>query len=487
MTEKSNSAQPLAAKASRAFSWSFLNGIVGRFGTLAIGIALARLLGPEAFGTFAVATVALLAMLSFNELGVSLAIVRWADDPKVLVPTVNTLSVTMSALLLGSVWFAAPWFSAMMGDPSATPVVRVMAISILINGIVASPAALMQRNFQAGRRMVIDQVNTWLGAAVSIGLALLGVGAMSLAVGRIAGSVVSAVLFLAWSPLPYRFGFHREMARRLLRFGIPLACASVIVFLVGYTDQIIVGSTLGATALGFYVLAFNLSSWPVSIFSQPLRSVAPAAFARLQDDPDKMNRAFRSVFGVLFAVTLPTCVLLAAAAVPVIRVVYGAQWHGAASALSWLALAAITRIFVELSYDYLVVRGSTRNILIVQILWLIALPPALLAGAHHFGIAGAAAAQVAVSALVVIPAYCVLLHRAGVSLIGLIREFGPSAAGGLAVAGGTYMIGQLISHPFIVCLIAGLFGLAVVALLLFFRRGELALIRSPRLGMEGVQ
>ena len=55
---------------------------MGRFGTLAIGIALARLLGPEAFGTFAVATVALLAMLSFNELGVSLAIVRWADDPE---------------------------------------------------------------------------------------------------------------------------------------------------------------------------------------------------------------------------------------------------------------------------------------------------------------------------------------------------------------------------------------------------------------------
>ena len=472
----------LAAKATRAFSWSFLNTIVGRFGTLAIGIALARLLGPEAFGTFAVATVALLAMLSFNELGVSLAIVRWTDDPKAIAPTVNTLSVAMSTLLLGLVWFAAPAFSEVMGDTSATPVVRLMALSILINGIVAAPAALMQRNFRQRRRMAIDQVNTWLGAAVSLGLAVFGLGAMSLAIGRIAGSVASALLFIAWSPLPYRFGFHRDIARRLLRFGLPLAGASVIVFLVGYTDQLVVGSRLGAIALGFYLLAFNLSSWPVSIFSQPLRSVAPAAFARLQDQPARMNSVFLSVFGILFAVTIPACILLAAAAVPVVRVVYGEQWLSSAAVLSWLAVTAITRIFFELSYDYLVVRGATRNILVVQVVWLIALPPVLLAGAHFFGLVGAAAGQVLVSVLVVVPAYCLLLRRAGVRLTGLAREVAPSALAGVAIVGFTYAVVRSISLPLVVCLVAGLFGMIVIASLLFLKRRKLALIRSPRVG-----
>ncbi len=163
----------------------------------------------------------------------------------------------------------------------------------MINGAVAAPAAVLQREFRQGRRMAIDQVNTWLGAIVSLGLALFGLGAMSLAIGRIAGSLVSGVMFVAWSPLPYRFGFHRSTARRLLRFGLPLAGASMIVFAVGYADQLVTGAVLGATALGFYVLAFNLSSWPVSIFSQPLRSVAPAAFARLQHEPEPDERGVR--------------------------------------------------------------------------------------------------------------------------------------------------------------------------------------------------
>ena len=104
------------ANAGRALAWSLLNTAVAKFGTVAIGIALARMLGPEEFGTFAVATVALLAVLSFNELGVSLAIVRWEGDPADMAPTVTTISTVMSAVLAHGDGPAARAFTAAMGD-----------------------------------------------------------------------------------------------------------------------------------------------------------------------------------------------------------------------------------------------------------------------------------------------------------------------------------------------------------------------------------
>ena len=70
-----------ARSAGGALAWSFASNVIARLGTLPIGIVLARLLGPHAFGTFAVALVALVAMLSFNDLSVSLAIVRWEEEP----------------------------------------------------------------------------------------------------------------------------------------------------------------------------------------------------------------------------------------------------------------------------------------------------------------------------------------------------------------------------------------------------------------------
>jgi O-antigen/teichoic acid export membrane protein len=470
----------LASTASRALGWSFVNTAVSRFGTLAIGIVLARVLGPEQFGTFAVATVALIAVLSFNELGVSLAVVRWQGDPKLIAPTVTTISVASSALLTLAVYLSAPTFSAAMGDPGATGVVRLMGISILVNGAVATPAALLQRNFRQGRRMAIDQVNTWLGAILSLVLALTGWGAMSLAIGRVAGSLVSGFLFVRWSPLPYRFGFERSVARGLLRFGLPLAGASVVVFASSYADQLTAGSLLGAKALGFYVLAFNLSSWPVSIFSQPLRSVAPAALSRLQHDPESMNRAFRSTLRLLAIVALPTCLVLAGAARPIVSVVYGPVWAPAAPVLSFLGVMAAARILFELGYDYLVVRGRSQAILGLQVGWLAVLVPALILGARLGGLRGVAAAQVLVAVVVIAPLYGVLLSRSGVQVGPLVRAIAVPVCVGTALAAAAWTVALLSSSDVLSCVLAGVLGLTAVAGLLFRSRSTLTEVRAVR-------
>ena len=465
----------LAARAGRALAVNVANTLVSRVGTFAIGVALARILGPEEFGTFAVALLALLAVLSFNELGVSLAIVRWPDSPKLIAPTVATLSAASSVAFAILAVIVAPAFCAAMGAPDATDIVRLLALSVIIDGVVAAPAAMLQRDFRAGRRMVIDQVVSWLGALVSISTALAGMGAMSLAAGRIAGALAGAVLFLHAQPV--RFGFDRAIARRLLAFGLPLALSSIVVFAVKSIDQVIVGGVLGPIALGYYVLALNLASWPVAVFSQPVRDVSPAAFARLQGDPPALRKAFVSSVGLLTAVTLPVCLVLSGAAEPIISVVYGAVWLPGAVVLGWLGLLSAMRILFELFYDYFVVVGKTRVVLMVQVVWFVALIPALYAGAQLAGIAGAAAAHVFVAAAVVLPLWLLQLHRAGIAWVALARGVAVPLACGAAVA-----VVALAAHRFISLdlLALAVAGGAVLAALAVEARGMRATVRVLR-------
>lgn len=470
----------LGRQASGALGWSVLNAFVSKFGTLAVGIALARLLGPDAFGTYAVAMVALLAVLSFNELGVSLAIVRWRGDPQRIVPTVTTISVTMSVLLFVAAYQVTPTYTAAMGDPEATAVVRLMLVSLLVNGLVASPAALMQRKFRQKQRMLVDQVNVWVGALLALVLAMAGLGAMSLAVGRVAGSVLSACLFIWFEPTGVRFGFDRTVLRPLLRFGLPLAGSSAVVFAAGYADQIVAGSVLGPTELGFYVLAFNLASWPVTMFSQPLRAVAPAAFARLQDDREALTGSMRWVVGVLAAVTFPVCFLLAGAADPIIRLVYGAQWAPAASALAWLGVFAALRIVFELVYDYLVVLGRTRGIFGIQVVWLVALLPALVLGATGWGIAGVAAAQVVVAMVVVLPLYLAQLSRTGLPAGGVLGRLLVPAVGGGVVWVVASLVSRTAESDLAACVASGTLAVVVAALLVLRDRTVVARLRDFR-------
>jgi O-antigen/teichoic acid export membrane protein len=468
----------LFSRAGRALGWSFASTALAKLSTLAIGIVLARVLGPQEFGTFAVATVALLAVLSFNELGVSLAIVRWPGDPREIAPTVTTISVLSSSLICLVCYLGAPAFSAAMGAPAATPVVRVLGLSVVVSGLAAAPVAMLQRTFRQDRKMVADQVASWTSALISVALALSGMGAMSLAVGQLAGSVVGAALFIAFAPKSLRFGFDPGRARALLRFGLPLAGSSIVVFAVTNVDKIVVGAVLGPVPLGFYVLAANLANWPAMMFSLPVRSVAPALLARLQSDPPTMRATFLSTGGLLAAVTLPACVLLAAAAEPIVTLVYGAIWQPAAIALTWLGLLAALRIMFELVYDYFVVLANTRVVFVVQVLWLVALVPALYFGANAGGAAGAAAAALAVAAGVVAPVYLYELNRTAVTPAAVGRRLAPAALGAVGVGAVAVSAAQLIPVDLVAVLVAGLGAGITLVLLLYRMRGTIGALRS---------
>ncbi len=467
-----------AAAAGRALVWSMANTMVARFGTLAVGVALARLLGPAEFGTYAVAFVALIALLSFNELGVSLAIVRWADDPDVIAPTVTTISIATSAVLTGAAWAVAPSFAAAMGDPGATGVIRLLSLCVLVNGVVATPAALLQRRFRQDQRMIADQVNVWVGAGVSIALALLGWGAWSLAVGRLAGSLLSAVLLCHYGPLPRRLGFDRTHVRGLLGFGLPLAGASVVVFVVGFVDQVVVGRVLGPVLLGSYVLALNLASWPVTLFSQPLRSVAPALFSRLRHDPDRMRGDLVRVLRPLAVAALPLCVVISVTAPAIVRIVYGDDWAAAAGALRWLALLAGVRILAELAYDYLVVLGCSGALLRLQLVWIAALVPAVWLGVEHGGVDGAGLALVLVGVLVGIPLYLRLLRGAGIALGGLAGALVPGVLASIVTAVLAAVISGLGQGSFLATAASGLVSAVAAGAGIWWCRADLGVVRG---------
>ena len=487
MTRSPTGQKSLGQVASRALGWSFFNNALARFGTLAIGIMLARLLGPHAFGTFAVAYIGLIAVLSFNELGVSLAIVRWERDPNEIAPTVATISTLTSIFIYIASYLAAPAFAAAMGAPGATIVIRVLAINVVIDGVVATPAALMQRYFRQDRKTIADQANNWVGAGVSVGLAWAGFGAMSLAIGRISGAVVAAVLISLFYPRGLRFGFDRATARALLRFGLPLASASIVVVAVAEVDQIVVGRMLGPTELGFYALAFNLASWPVNMFSLPVRNVAPAVFSRLQHDRTAMRTGFLSSVGLLGSVALPVCFLISGAAAPIIEFVYGSRWAPAAHALVWLALLGALRILFEFMYDFFVVLARSRIVFTIQLVWLVALIPAVIAGARLDGIAGVGMAEVAAAAFVVLPWYLSELKMVGIKGRALAARLWLPLAAAAVVGGVAAGVARLVPHALAACLISGVFALAAVGLLVLRMRPALAALRPALSRQEGLQ
>ena len=470
----------LASRASRAFGWSFTSTALSKLGGLGISIMLARLLGPHAFGVYAVALVALLAMQNFNELGMSMAIVRWEADPEDVIPTVTTVSVLISAVTYVACYWVAPAYASAMGAPGATSVVRVLALAILIDGFCNTPTGLLQRRFQQGKAAIAAQAGNWIGTGVTLALVWSHYGAMGLAVGQVVGALIVAVLLVAFAPESLRFGFDRTKARALLRFGLPLAGTELIIFAVASVNQVIVGHLLGPTSLALYVLAFNLSSWPFNMVAPPVTNVAPAVFSRLQRDESAMHSTFVSAARIVTAVTLPICLLIGGCAVPLIGFLYGTRWLPAAQPLMWLALAGGARILLRLAYDYLVVLAQTRLLLFIQLLWLVGLIPSLIVATRADGIDGAALATMGVTLLVVMPCYIAALRKAGIGLATLGKSLLlPVAAA--AVAGLVAVVATMLAPSDLIALtVSGVITTALIGLIGYRMRSAFDLLRRSQ-------
>jgi PST family polysaccharide transporter len=406
----------LAGRVASAARWSALNTVLLRLGNFAIGIVLARyFLGPREWGLYAVGLVVLMVLLSANEMGVSLAMVRWEGDARRFAPTVLTLSVASSVLLYAALYGCAPLLARALGSANATTMLRVLCFSVVIDGLACVPSGVITRNFAQHKRMVLDLANFLVSGTVTMVLAVVGAGAMSFAWGAVAGNTVFLIGAAIAAPGMLRFGWDPVQARELLRFGLPLAGASLLVLAMLNVDSAVVGATLGPTALGLYQIAFNVSSWPVRSVSEAARRVSFASFSRLADSPDRLADGFNRALMVVMVAAVPACVLLGTLAEPVIRTIYGTQWLAAAGPLRFLAALGLARVAFELAYDCLGAAGRRKALILVQGWWLVTLVPVLIIAARHNGITGVGAGQALVAVLLVAPFFLVALSRIGIS------------------------------------------------------------------------
>ncbi|WP_442940234.1 oligosaccharide flippase family protein [Nocardioides sp. B-3] len=133
---------------------------------------------------------------------------------------------------------------------------------------------------------------------------------------------------------PSGSGFDRAVARRLLRFGAPLAIGLGIESVLLFSDSFVVGHLLGTESLGFYLLAFNISSWVPGIIGTAVRYVSIPAFSRLAEEaPDQLLLGVQRSLPTMIALVAPIAAVMATLSPALIGVLYGARWEPAADAL----------------------------------------------------------------------------------------------------------------------------------------------------------
>lgn len=407
----------IGRNARRGLRWGLLGNLGAKLGSFAIGLVLARLLSPADFGVYAVAFAVMMFATSINDACIGAACVQWRGKFEDMAPTATTIALLSSVLVYGVIWVGAPAFATFSGAPQATSVVRLLALVVVVDGIGAVRMAVLLRRFEQEKLTQATLVGLVANAVVAIPLGFAGAGAYSFAWGQVIGWTAANALMFKMGNLPVKFGFDRQIAMRLTRFGLPLIVSQMIESVLLNADYVIVGNVLGPVALGYYLLAFNVSSWAPTLVNSTVRFVSIPGFSQLAERGlDALQLGVRRALPILVSTILPIAIVMATLGLQLIDVVYGDKWGPAAVALRYLSVLVVVRVLTSFTLDIVISTGFTRTAALMNAGWASVLVPALWIGTHLDGIRGTAIAHGIVAVSVALPLAVITVRHAGISL-----------------------------------------------------------------------
>src|SRR6185503_346011 len=128
---------------------------------------LARLLTPQDFGLVAKAMLVIGMLEIMAETGQRLAIIRHSQPTRGHYDTAWTIGLIVNGTLALAMFAAAPLAELVFHEPGAVPVVRILALRTLLNGLENIGTIDFRRNMQFGKDFQYNIITKLLSFAVT--------------------------------------------------------------------------------------------------------------------------------------------------------------------------------------------------------------------------------------------------------------------------------------------------------------------------------
>ena len=469
-TAETQAPQDLERSATRGLAYAGARFMIERGVVFVATLVLARLLTPDEFGVVAFSLAVMNYFDAVTDLGLGAALVYRSDAREQRIAStafwIGLLGAAGLALLL---WFLAPLFASFGPGQETVWLLRVLSLQFPLSALGKVHEYRIRASLDFKKLVRPFAVSTFVKGAVAVVAAAFGAGVWSLVIGQLAGTLVRSIWLWRVEPWRPRAVFSRTATPSLLKFGAGIVAVEILGQIAKSFDYLVVGAKIGATALGFYFLAFRLPELVVLGMFQVANEVLFPFYARLRESSthgsnDELRDGYVRTVRLAAAVALPAGLGMAALAVPLVLVLYGSEWRPSAAPLAFVAVWASLASLATLPGVVFKATGRSWLLTFTGLLQIAVLLPAIWIAADH-GIAAVAAAQVVekVISLAILGVFVGRVLR--IPWYTTFTAAAPLLVPSVVMAGLVYGLGLLL-EPFLALAIAIPLGAGVYALFL---------------------
>ena len=277
----------LKQRAIEGTLWSV--GIHGAGAVVRMGsnLIMTRLLFPDLFGLMNLVYVFIMALHLFSDVGSAPTVIRSerGDDPQLL-NNVWTIQVIRGGVLwLGCLVLAMP-AAHFYAEPKLTWLLPIVGLTSIIGGFHSTSTYTLVRRMELGRQSRFDLQNQIISAVLMILLAWFNRNIWALVIGYLLSDVIKTVRSHFLIPNYHnRLAWDWPIIKEMSVFGRWILLSTMLTFLAGQVDKLLVGKMLSWSFLGIYGIVLALSEIPRIIIERIAAQVIFPAVSKLIELP----------------------------------------------------------------------------------------------------------------------------------------------------------------------------------------------------------
>ncbi|MCL4429368.1 MAG: flippase [Chloroflexi bacterium] len=351
----------VSAKGGFHLLWGLvLSTVISAVGT----IVIARLLGADNMGLYAIALAAPNLISTFRDWGVTTAMIKYSaeynsenDVAKIRSVFVSGLAfeiivgLALSVLSLVLSQFLADFY----GRPAIVQLIQIASLFILTGALVNTATAAFTGMEKMHLNSIMLIVQSIVKTTLIIALVVLGLGTLGAVIGFSVGVLFAGVIgvllmYTMYRSLPKSTNGKLELMKTImtmLKYGLPLSIGAILAgFLTQFYSFIMAFFVTDNALIGNYSVAVNFVVL-ITFFATPVTTMLFPAFSKLdaQKDKETLKNVFQYSVKYAALIVMPVTTMVMALAQPAIGTIFEAKY---VQAPLYLALLSVLYLFSAL-------------------------------------------------------------------------------------------------------------------------------------------
>jgi O-antigen/teichoic acid export membrane protein len=332
--------------------------------------AIARYLGPSAFGDYTTASVFLLIPVAFADIGLSAIVVREIsavpERAEAVLRASYSLRLIISALAVAvtvGTSFVLPF------DHRARVAILIMAFGAFLSLANLSVLPILQVQLRMQWAVFANLAGRFVTLVATLAVLALGLGFKAVVVANVIGlAVILAVgVYAARSAYTLRPTIDVAYWRRFVKASLVLGLGLAITQVYFRVDTVLIALLRPAAEVGLYGAAYKFIELTQGLAYTVFVSMFPALSAFAARGDSRFASLAQKGFDVVLAAALPLTIGMVFAARPLLDATAGDRYGAAAGVLQILAFYPLLAFVDGLLWRILIASHQERTLLLIGV------------------------------------------------------------------------------------------------------------------------